>query len=80
MTGFTWFDLTVAGLMLISGLLALMRGFTREITSMVAWGAAIAAAIAAAYTPELVAQAQIYISEEWLARAAVGGGRSSSEM
>ncbi len=74
MTGFTWFDLTVGGLMLVSGLLALMRGFTREITSLVAWGAAGAAAVVAAFTPELVAQAQVYVSEEWLARAAVGGG------
>lgn len=74
MTGLTWFDLTVAGLMLVSGLLALMRGFTREITSLVAWGAAGAAAAVAAFTPELVTQAQNYVSEEWLARAAVGGG------
>ncbi|HFC04411.1 MAG TPA: hypothetical protein ENJ55_01785 [Rhizobiales bacterium] len=73
MTGITWFDLTVGGLMLISGLLALMRGFTREITSLVAWGAAGAAAVAAAFSPELVAQAKVYISEDWLARAAVGG-------
>jgi len=74
MSGLTWFDLTVGGLMLISGLLALTRGFTREITSLVAWGAAGAAAVIAAFTPDLVAQAQVYIPEEWLARAAVGGG------
>ncbi len=74
MTGLTWFDLTVGGLMLVSGLLALMRGFTREITSLVAWGAAGAAAVVAAFTPELVSQAQVYLSEEWLAQAAVGGG------
>jgi len=74
MTGFTWFDLTVGGLMLVSGLLALMRGFTREITSLVAWGAAGAAALVAAFTPELVSQAKVYLSEEWLAQAAVGGG------
>jgi len=74
MTGFTWFDLAVGGLMLVSGLLALMRGFTREITSLVAWGAAGAAAVVAAFTPEFVSQAQVYLSEEWLAQAAVGGG------
>lgn len=74
MTGFTWFDLTIGGLMLVSGLLALMRGFTREITSLVAWGAAGAAAVVAAFTPELVSQAQVYVKEEWLAQAAVGGG------
>lgn len=74
MTGFTWFDLTVGGLMVVSGLLALMRGFTREITSLVAWGAAGAAALVAAFTPELIAQAKVYVAEEWLAQAAVGGG------
>jgi len=74
MTGFTWFDLAVGGLMLVSGLLALTRGFTREITSLVAWGAAGAAAVVAAFTPDFVTQAQAYIPEEWLARAAVGGG------
>ena len=39
----TLLDFIVIGIMLISGLLALMRGFTREILSLVAW---IAAAIA----------------------------------
>jgi membrane protein required for colicin V production len=74
MTGLTWFDLTVGGLMIISGLLALMRGFTREFTSLIAWGAAAAAAAAAFFTPELTQQAQVYISQEWLAKAAVAGG------
>ena len=33
-------DLILVGIMLISGLLALMRGFTREVLSLVAWGLA----------------------------------------
>ena len=73
MTGLTWFDLTVGGLMIISGLLALMRGFTREFTSLIAWGAAAAAAAVAFFTPELTQQAQVYIPQEWLAKAAVAG-------
>ena len=37
-------DFILLGIMLISGLLALMRGFTREVLSLVAWGAAAVAA------------------------------------
>ena len=37
-------DFILFGIMLISGLLALARGFTRELLSLVAWGAAAAAA------------------------------------
>ena len=70
----TWFDLVVGGLMLISGLLALMRGFTREITSLVAWGGAALAAFIAIKTPELVAQAQVYIKQDLAALIAVGAG------
>jgi membrane protein required for colicin V production len=37
-------DLILVGIMLISGLLALARGFTREVLSLVAWGLAALAA------------------------------------
>jgi membrane protein required for colicin V production len=37
---FQLLDLILIGIMLISGLLALMRGFTREVLSLVAWGGA----------------------------------------
>jgi membrane protein required for colicin V production len=37
-------DFILFGIMLVSGLLALARGFTRELLSLVAWGAAAAAA------------------------------------
>jgi membrane protein required for colicin V production len=37
-------DFILFGIMAISGLLALARGFTREVLSLVAWGAAAAAA------------------------------------
>lgn len=74
MEAVTWFDLAVGGLMLVSGLLALMRGFTREITSLVAWGVAGAAAVVAIFTPEIMKQAEVYISQPLLAKVAVGGG------
>ncbi len=34
---FQWTDLVVLAIMLISGLLALARGFTREVLSLIAW-------------------------------------------
>ena len=37
-------DFILVGIMLVSGLLALARGFTREVLSLVAWGLAAAAA------------------------------------
>ena len=40
----TLLDFILVGIMLISGLLALMRGFTREVLSLVAWGVAAVAA------------------------------------
>jgi membrane protein required for colicin V production len=35
---FQLLDLILVGIMLISGLLALMRGFTREVLTLIAWG------------------------------------------
>ena len=37
-------DFILFGIMLVSGLLALARGFTRELLSLAAWGAAAGAA------------------------------------
>ncbi len=70
----TWFDLVVGGLMIISGLLALMRGFTREITSLFAWGAAALAAFLAVSQPDLVKQVQEYLPQELIAKVALAGG------
>ncbi len=65
-------DFVLAGIMLISGLLALMRGFTREVLSLVAWGAAALAAFFAAFTPELTNLAMPYTNSELLSKIAVG--------
>ena len=66
-------DFILVGIMLISGLLALMRGFTREVLSLVAWGAAAIAAFFAVFTPELVQLAMPYTNSELLSKIAVGG-------
>ncbi len=66
-------DLILFGIMLISGLLALMRGFTREVLSLVAWIAAVVAGYFATLNPQLVAFAQQYIEQEIVAKIALGG-------
>jgi membrane protein required for colicin V production len=67
-------DLILAGIMLISGLLALMRGFTREVLSLVAWGAAAVGAYFALRNPEMVEFAKRYLEPEIVAKIALGGG------
>ncbi len=44
MTASLWLDLAVLGVLVISGLLAMLRGFVREVLGIGAWiGAAVAA-------------------------------------
>jgi membrane protein required for colicin V production len=71
---FQLLDLILAGIMIISGLLALMRGFTREVLSLIAWGAAAVAAYFAIRSHELVGFAAKYLQPEIVAKIAVGGG------
>jgi len=66
-------DFILGGIMLISGLLAMMRGFTREVLSLVAWGAAGLAGFFAVFTPELVELAQPYTQNPLISKIAVGG-------
>lgn len=71
----TLFDFILVAIMLASGFLALMRGFTREVLSLVAWGAAAIAAYLAVKQPGLIALAQTnipYLDKEILAQIAVG--------
>ncbi|MGE0240398.1 MAG: CvpA family protein [Parvibaculaceae bacterium] len=70
---FQLLDLILAGIMIISGLLALMRGFTREVLSLIAWGAAAVAAYFAIHSKELVGFAGQYLQPEIVAKIAVGG-------
>src|SRR5688572_10693401 len=71
---FEMLDIILGGIMLLSALLALTRGFTREVLSLVSWGLAAAAGLFAAFNQELVAFALDYVQSDVIARIAVGGG------
>ena len=61
----TWFDGIVIGVVLISSVLALLRGFTNEILSILAW---VVGAIAALWLfPYLTPVLRDYIPTPWLA-------------
>src|SRR5687768_15456064 len=69
---FQLLDLILIGIMLVSGLLALMRGFTREVLSLVAWGAAALATYFAVKQQPLIDLAIPYVDKPVLAQIAVG--------
>lgn len=71
---FQLLDLILLGIMLISGLLALMRGFTREVLTLVAWGGAAIATYYAIQQQALIDLALPYIDKPMLAKVAVGAG------
>jgi membrane protein required for colicin V production len=68
----TWLDLLLLGVMLISGLLAMIRGFMREILSITAWAAAAVATVL--LYGRLLPIAKQNISSDILANVAVVGG------
>ena len=68
----TILDLVLLGVMLISGLLAMVRGFMREILSIAAWGAA---ALVTLYAfAKLLPTAKTYFSNETVAAVVVVAG------
>lgn len=68
----TLLDIILLAVMLISGLLAMIRGFMREVLSIAAW---IAAALTTLYLfNRLVPYAQQYFNNDVVAKAAVIGG------
>jgi membrane protein required for colicin V production len=71
---FQLLDLILVGIMIISGLLALMRGFTREVLSLLAWGIAGIAALGAVLSPQLNQLAGQYLQPDVVAKIALGGG------
>jgi len=71
--GFQLLDIILIGIMLLSGILALMRGFTREVLSLVAWGLAAVAAYFAIKQQNLIDMAMPYVDKPVLAQIAVGG-------
>jgi membrane protein required for colicin V production len=68
----TWLDILLLGVMLISGLLAMIRGFMREILSITAWAAAAVVTLLA--YPRLLPLAKANISSDIVATGAVIGG------
>ena len=71
---FQLLDLILIGTMLLSALLALSRGFTRETLSLIAWGAAGLAAAGAILNPEIMKIAGTYLEPEIVATVGVGAG------
>ena len=68
----TLLDIIVLSVMLLSGLLAMIRGFMREILSIAAWASA---AIATIYAfPRLLPQAKAYFNNDTIAAIAVIAG------
>jgi len=65
-------DLILVVIMLVSGLLALMRGFTREVLSLFAWVVAAAAAWWAVQMPALVDFSRGFIANDKLAVIVTG--------
>lgn len=65
-------DFVLLGIMLISGLLALARGFTRELLSLLAWGLAAIAAYFAIQQQQALAFVEPYVDKPILAKIAVG--------
>jgi membrane protein required for colicin V production len=65
----TLLDIVLLAVMLVSGLLAMIRGFMREVLSIASWGAA---AVAAVYAyPKLLPTAKQYFTSDIVATAAV---------
>lgn len=69
---FQLLDLILIGIMLVSGLLALMRGFTREVLTLIAWGGAALAAYFAIKQPGLTNLLLPYVEKPMLAQVGVG--------
>jgi membrane protein required for colicin V production len=68
----TILDLVLLGVMLISGLLAMVRGFMREILSIAAWGAA---ALVTLYAfSKLLPTAKTYFGSDTIAAVVVVAG------
>jgi membrane protein required for colicin V production len=68
----TLLDIILLAVMLLSGLLALVRGFMREILSIAAWAAAAIATIA--LYPRLLPMAKQYFTSDMIATGATIGG------
>jgi membrane protein required for colicin V production len=68
----TLLDIVLLAVMLVSALLAMIRGFMREVLSIASWIAA--AAVTIYFYPKLLPFAQQHVSNDIIAKAAVIGG------
>src|SRR5690348_15311818 len=68
----TWLDIVLLSVMLISGILAMIRGFMREVLSIAAWGAAAVATLL--LYNKLLPIAKANISSDIVATGVVVGG------
>ncbi len=68
---FQYLDFILLGIMIISGLLALARGFTREVLSLIAWGLAAAAAYLAMKQQPLLDLVLPHVDKPIIAQIAV---------
>ncbi len=66
-------DLALIAIMAISALFAVMRGFIREVLSLLSLAVSVLVAYWAVITPEIYAIARQYVADDTLARAATGG-------
>jgi membrane protein required for colicin V production len=66
--GLLWVDYVIIGILLISGLLGLLRGFLREIFSLISW--VLAVSLAAHFSDTVAAHLQPYVEAAPLRRAA----------
>ncbi|MEM8744154.1 MAG: CvpA family protein [Pseudomonadota bacterium] len=69
---FSWLDVILAAIMLLSGFLAMLRGLTREVLSILSW--AVAAVATLFFFPKYQAQAREYLEPPLLADAVLAGG------
>jgi membrane protein required for colicin V production len=68
----SWLDVILIVIMLISGLLAMVRGFTREVLSIFSW--AVAAVAALYLTPKYASVLDPYITNPSIAQIAFAAG------
>lgn len=69
---FSWLDILLAVIMLVSGFLAMLRGLTREVLSILSW--AVAALATLFFFPKYQTQARVYIEPPLLADAVLAAG------
>ena len=70
---FTALDITVFLIILLSGFLAMVRGFTREVFSILSWLGALGAAVFAYLNKDIQDQVRNLVQPNWLADAVLVG-------